>query len=504
MFPASLRPMPRTPPTLLLLPVFDALEAWLADPDDATADALGGAIVEVGAQMGLTVADLVVSAPPLPELHAPVGARSGRPRALDMAGGAIGTVAIGGPDAAAATLTQALATIFAFARERARANRSAGQLRALESAVRGIGGTLDGDRVLQQIADEVRVLADARYAAIGIVDRDGIIVEFFTSGMTDAERAAIGELPRGRGVLGALVREARTLRIADIGSHPGRHGFPPNHPVMRSFLGVPIKVGDEAVGRLYLTDKIGAAEFSADDEALVETFALHAGLAIQQAQLHDQVRRLAIVDERERISRDLHDSSIQAIYAQTLRLDDVPDLVGEDPDEARRRVDEAIDALHAVINDIRSFIFGLRPVLLESGDIADGLEQLATELRRSSGVEVSVTTAPGAGDVGDLPIDVVVELLAVTREALSNVARHAGAERASVRLDGSPTELRLAISDDGHGFDVDRPIARGHLGLANMRTRVAGLSGTLNIDSDAAGTRIIVSLPRPGAPTSGA
>lgn len=504
MFPASLRPMPRTLPTLLLLPVFDALEAWLTDPGDATAGALGRAIADVGERMGLTVADLVVSAPPLPELHAPAGPSTGQPRALEVTGGTIGTVVIDGPDDAAATLTQALATIFAFARERARANRSAGQLRALESAVRGIGGTLDQDRVLKQIADEVRVLADARYAAIGIVDRDGVIVEFFTSGMTDAERAAIGELPRGRGLLGALVREARTLRIADITTHPGRYGFPPNHPVMSSFLGVPIKIGDDAVGRMYLTDKIGAAEFSADDEALVETFALHAGLAIQQARLHDQVRRLAIVDERERISRDLHDSSIQAIYAQTLSLDDVPDLVDEDPDEARRRVDDAIDALHAVINDIRSFIFGLRPVLLESGGIVDGLEQLATELRRSSGVEVTVSAAAGAGDIGDLPIDVVVELLAVTREALSNIARHAGAERASVTLDGSPAELRLAISDDGHGFDVDRPIARGHLGLANMRARVAGLSGTLNIDSDASGTRIIVTLPRPGAPASGA
>lgn len=497
--------MPRTLPTLLLLPVFDALEAWLSEPSDATAETLGHAIAQVARRMGAEVVELVVDAPPLPLLHAPAGEAAADERSLaGRDGNGIGVVRTTGADEAAATLAQALATIFSFARERARADRAAGQLRALEAAVRGIGGTLDQEQVLQHIVDEVRGLAGARYAALGIVDDEGAIVEFVTSGMSAAERAAIGELPRGRGLLGALIREARTLRIADIADHPLHHGFPPHHPVMRSFLGVPIRIRNVAVGRLYLTDKVGATEFSAEDEVLVETFALHAGLAIEQARLHDQVQRLAIVDERDRISRDLHDSSIQAIYAQTLSLDDVPELIDEDPAEARRRVDGAIDALHAVINDIRSFIFGLRPVLLESGSLVDGLAQLAVELRRSSGIQVEVETAPGAGDLERLPLEVVAELLAITREALSNIARHAQAEGAAVTLDGSPSDLRLTISDDGRGFDVSRPIARGHLGLANMRTRAAGLSGTLNLDSDASGTRIIVTLPRPGAPRNGA
>ena len=105
---------------------------------------------------------------------------------------------------------------------------------------------------------------------------------------------------------------------------------------MNSFLGVPVAVKGEVVGRLYLTNKRGAPEFSADDQALVETFALHAGIAIENARLHEEVQRLAVVDERDRISRDLHDSVIQMIYAVTLSLDDVPELVGEEPAEAQR------------------------------------------------------------------------------------------------------------------------------------------------------------------------
>ena len=252
---------------------------------------------------------------------------------------------------------------------------------------------------------------------------------------------------------------------------------------MHSFLGMPIRTSERVVGRLYLTNKLGAGEFSSEDQALVEMFALHAGIAIENARLHDQVRRLAVVDERDRISRDLHDSVIQAIYAQTLALDDVPELVDEDPAEARRRVDEAIDALHAVIRDIRNFIFGLRPVLLESGSLGDGLEQLAAELRRNGGVDVVVEHEGDAAITENLPIEIVAELLAITREALSNIARHAAAANAVISIGGAADAVRLAISDNGRGFDATIDPEQGHRGLANMRARSEGLGGQFSIDS---------------------
>lgn len=485
--------------SIVLLPVIEAVEAWRIAPDDRTAAALEAAITGLARVLELEVGRIRVAAPPLPELdfELAVGTRGAEfvlraPREPTP----IGSIRLTGDREQSAALAHALELVLAAARSGARADRAQRQLQALDAAVRGISGVLDVERVLQLIVDRVRDLVDAQYAAIGIVDREGTIERFITSGISDEERARIGDLPRGRGLLGLIIRENRTYRISDIASHPERYGFPPEHPEMHSFLGTPIVTQGETIGRLYLTNKFGATEFSEEDQALVEMFALHAGIAIENARLHDQVRRLAIVDERDRISRDLHDSVIQSIYGQTLALDDVPELVTDDPDEARRRVDDAIDALHAVIRDIRNFIFGLRPVLLESGNLADGLEHLATELRRNGGVEVTIDIEDAGGHLADLPIEVVTELLAMAREALSNVARHAGASMCRVRLTGATDLLRLEIADDGRGFDADRAAERGHHGLANMRARSVAIGGTFAVESmSGGGTRIIVVLP---------
>jgi signal transduction histidine kinase len=366
-------------------------------------------------------------------------------------------------------------------------------VQALDAAVRGISGVLELSQVLQLIVDRVRELVGARYAALGIVDEQGLITEFITSGITAEQRAAIGDLPHGRGLLGLIIRENRAYRIPRIQAHPESYGFPPNHPPMTSFLGVPITVDGQPVGRLYLTDKQGAPEFSADDQALVEMFALHAGIAMERARLHEQVQRLAVFDERDRISRELHDSVIQMIYGVTLSLDDVPEMVATAPDEAGQRVDEAIDALNGVIRDIRHFIFGLRPLLLDSGSLNEGLRSLAGELQRNTATEIAIHgEAPE-----DLPLATVADLLAVAREALANVARHAKAQHASLTITTSDDEISLEIADDGQGMDLDRPLDRSHNGLANMRARADALSGTFSVESSpGAGTRIIVRVPK--------
>ncbi|MGH2401178.1 MAG: GAF domain-containing sensor histidine kinase [Candidatus Limnocylindria bacterium] len=492
---------------LVLPPMLEAMDAWQDDPSAANRAALGAEIVRVAELLGLGVGRLRMKAPPLPDLDLELGAgTAGAEIALRAPGDArpIGSARISGDQDQARAMASALELGFTAARSRARAERATRQLTALDQAVRGISGVLDLDRVLQLITDRVRDLVSAQYAAIGIVNRDGTIERFITSGISDEDRARIGDLPRGRGLLGLIIRENRTYRIPDISTHPERYGFPPHHPAMHSFLGMPITVSGAVVGRLYLTNKHEAAEFSEDDQALVEMFALHAGIAIENARLHDQVRRLAIVDERDRISRDLHDSVIQAIYAQTLALDDVPEMIGEEPGEAARRVDEAIDALHGVIRDIRNFIFGLRPVLLETGSLTDGLRHLATELHRNGGVEVAVSISDEEGEAEGLPIEVVAELLAVTREALSNIARHASATHASVELRASPDEVRLELSDDGRGFDAAREAERGHHGLTNMRGRVTALGARFDVRSQPdSGTRIIISLPRRAAGAEG-
>jgi two-component system, NarL family, sensor histidine kinase DevS len=368
---------------------------------------------------------------------------------------------------------------------------------ALDEAVRGISGVLETPEVLQLIVDRVRDLVGAQYAALGIVDESHEITAFITSGISAAQREAIGDLPHGRGLLGLIIRENRSYRIPKIAAHPESYGFPPHHPPMHSFLGVPVSVKEEVVGRLYLTNKQGAPEFSADDEALVETFALHAGIAIDSARLHEQVRRLAVFDERDRISRELHDSIIQSIYAVTLSLDDVPDLVEESPSEARERVDAAIDTLQGVIRDIRNFIFGLRPVLLDSGSLLEGLRILSDEIRRNTAINIEFE----AGLDEDLPMTVVAELLAIAREALANVARHSGAQHAAVDVAVDDGTVRLTIVDDGRGLGLGSVPSGGHHGLGNMRARAEALGGTFTVNSGPArGTRIIVAVPRNGRP----
>jgi signal transduction histidine kinase len=157
-------------------------------------------------------------------------------------------------------------------------------------------------------------------------------------------------------------------------------------------------------------------------------------------------------------------------------------------------VDRAIDELHGVIRDIRNFIFGLRPALLDSGDLFDGLRALADELRRNTATDIQVAGRATAG----LPLDVVAELLAIAREGLANVARHSGAQRATLSVSEGDGGLRLELKDDGRGFTPGAGAARGHHGLANMRSRAAALGGTLEVDSrPGEGTRIIVSLPAP-------
>jgi signal transduction histidine kinase len=264
---------------------------------------------------------------------------------------------------------------------------------------------------------------------------------------------------------------------------------------MQALLGVPIGAKGRSIGRLYLANKLPGGDFTQDDERLVEMFALHAGIAIENARLHDQVQRLAIVEERERIGRDLHDGIIQSIYAVGLSLEDVPELMSEEPEEARARVERAIDSLDQSIRDIRNFIFGLRPELLEQAGLIGGLAALADEFRVNSMVDVDLDTAD-AGQT-DLPPDVIGQLLSIAREALSNIARHSKATRGSVRVETNEGAVKLTISDNGVGFDPTAPRGAGHQGLLNMRARASSLGGRLDVESDSgAGTRIIVDVPR--------
>jgi signal transduction histidine kinase len=371
-------------------------------------------------------------------------------------------------------------------------------LEALVEATREIAEILDLEPVLQLIADRVRALIGSRYAALALVDADGTIDRFIVSGISAEDRARIGDLPVGRGLLGLIISEGRSYRIADISEHPDSSGFPPNHPPMGSFLGVPITVHGRSVGNLYLTDKLAAAEFSEADRLLAEMFSLRAGIAIENARLHEQVKQLAIADERERIARDLHDGIIQGIYGVALSLEDVPELMDVDQHEAGARVDRAIDSLNLAIREIRNFILGLRSELLYGADLVAGLATLAQEFTLSGQAEVDLDVAIDPALSARLPIAHRVQLLQMAREGLSNASRHALANHIELGLSGDDENVELRVVDDGVGFDADAVAPSGHLGLHNLRVRSAALGGEMTIDSTKdTGTRLTIRVPIP-------
>jgi signal transduction histidine kinase len=162
------------------------------------------------------------------------------------------------------------------------------RLRALVETGVAITSELSLDALLQRLVEAAAELTGARYAALGVIDRSGSELErFLTTGIDPETHAAIGELPRGRGILGLLIREDHPLRLHDLGQHPRAVGFPPNHPPMRTFLGVPIHLRGVAYGNLYLTEKAGSEDFTGEDQELVELLASQAAVAIENARLYE-------------------------------------------------------------------------------------------------------------------------------------------------------------------------------------------------------------------------
>jgi len=366
------------------------------------------------------------------------------------------------------------------------------RLEALDAATVAISQELSLERVLQIIVDSVRPLVAADYAAMGIPDEAGFMERFITSGISGEDRQAIGPPPRGHGLLGEVIRAGRPLRVPNIGDSPLSVGVPAHHPAMHSFLGVPVRVEGRVIGNLYLANKAGGQAFDEEDERLVESFARHAGLAIHNARMHEELRQLAVLQERERIAQDLHDGSIQSLYAVSLALDDIEELMLSDPDAASQRIDRAIDTLHGTIAEIRDFITGLDEDARTAVDLLAGLRTLADDFERNTLIDVALSSDP---DV-TLDPDESLQLIQLTREAMSNVARHAQASAVRVSVEDRREVLRLSIIDDGRGFDTSMAQRPGHHGLTNMRARAEALGGSLAIESGPEGTRVVFEMPR--------
>jgi len=349
-------------------------------------------------------------------------------------------------------------------------------LHQLLDAILTVGSDLDLPAVLRRIVESATELVGATYGALGVLDDTRTrLSQFITVGIDDEAHRRIGKLPEGHGILGLLIVDAKPLRLPDLRAHPDSFGFPPHHPPMTSFLGVPIRVRDEVFGNLYLTDKQGADVFSDVDEELAVGLAAAAGVAIENARLHTRLHELGVLEDRERIARDLHDTVIQRLFATGLSLQGSVRLVHSDAGAAVARIESAVDELDLTVKHIRSAIFGLEASRLTGAAARDQVVVLVREASRALGFEPRV--------LFDGPVDSTLTergttaLVATLREALSNVARHAQATRAEVEVIVGD-DVCLRVLDDGVGLPADDQ-ATGN-GLRNMRVRATELGGTMS------------------------
>ena len=368
-------------------------------------------------------------------------------------------------------------------------------LRAMNDAVLAIAAEATIEPMLQRLVHSARELVDAKYAAIGVPDGEGAFAQFITSGMSDELIAAMGPLPRTHGLLGAMLTSPVPYRTTDIRRDPRFRGWwPAAHPQMRSFLGVPIVANSGIVGALYLTDKIGAAEFDDGDQQLIEMLAVHAALAIEKTRLYERSRELSIVEERNRLARELHDSVTQKLFGVTLTAESASTVIERNPAEARQQLQRLQQLTREAMEELRSLIFELRPPEVETEGLATALRKHVDVLQRVHGDAVELTldgdAAPSANSDA--------EVLRIAQEALQNALRHAGATRVDVRLQAHNGRLRLAVSDDGVGFDPADPGLRSqHLGLTSMEERARALGGRLRIASrPGEGTTVTLEVPR--------
>ncbi|MFC3493725.1 GAF domain-containing sensor histidine kinase [Glycomyces rhizosphaerae] len=367
------------------------------------------------------------------------------------------------------------------------------RLRALLDAVISIGSDLELAAILDRIVAAACTLVDARYGALGVLDGEGGLADFRTQGLSEAEIIALGDPPTGRGILGHIIDVPDPLRLDDLSRHPASVGFPPGHPPMRTFLGVPVMVGEKAWGNLYLTDKRGGGRFTDDDEDIIKALAAAAGVAIDNARLYGELadsqadrERLLIFRDRDRIGRDLHDLVIQRLFATGLQLQSVVHLV--DAPEAAERINTAVDEIDGAISDLRAAIFSLHTGAEQQLSVT--VKGLAGVVRGQLGFMPHVRFE-GPVDSA-VPEAVRIEVLAMLREALSNAARHAGARHVSVTVAVAEGRLAVTVADDGGGI----PAAAPRRGLANLAARAEVLGGEFTIGAvEPTGTELHWSIP---------
>jgi len=370
------------------------------------------------------------------------------------------------------------------------------ELYQVSQAVLSVTRQMSVRDVLQVIVRSARSLVGARYAALGVPDQGDSFAEFVVDGISGAEWAAIGPLPRRHGMLAVLLNQGKPERLPDIRKDPRFEGWPAAHPKMSHFLGVPVRDGDQILGIIFAANKVSAAAeksgFTERDEEILSLFAAHAAIALTNARLYERSRELSVMEERSRLARDLHDAVTQKLFSIRAHARAAAVLAAREPVDTQRVRDEieVVGELGAEAHaELRAIIDGLAPPDLEAVGLAESVRCYAVLAGRAHGVPVAFS----ASCLPPLSERAETALYRVAQEALNNALRHAGASGVKVSLAKTPRQVVLEVSDDGHGFAPDSP--SGGLGLASMRERAASAGGKLAIRSTPRGTTVRMTVP---------
>lgn len=353
-----------------------------------------------------------------------------------------------------------------------------------------------GVEALRHIAEAARALSRARYAALGVARPDGEgLLEFVTTGLTPEQETLIGPRPEGRGLLGLLLQRTTPLRVDRLAGHSASSGFPPNHPPMESFLGVPIRRGEEAIGSLYLTNKEGGGPFTEADEIAVQALGAHAAVAIHHWSLMSRQRALvkglilAQEEERRAVAYDLHDGLTQYVMASHIHLEAFK-LAQEraNAERAGRELTQSLLYLKNAVVESRRLVNGLRSLALDDLGLSGALEQLLNEEKARAGWQEVEYLHNLEGSRYDPTLETCI--FRVVQEALNNVRKHAQTQRIRIALvletPAVPEEPRLALEvrDWGLGFVPEEKMEEtGRVGLHSMAERVGLIGGAFTLQS---------------------
>ncbi|QLY30265.1 GAF domain-containing protein [Nocardia huaxiensis] len=369
------------------------------------------------------------------------------------------------------------------------------RLHELLEAVYAVSTDRDLPTILRQLVVSAARVVDAEFGAMGLLapeTRDGRrrLAEFIQFGVDDETEQRIGVWPHGGGVLGAVLASDEPVRIDELSAHPAFAGWPAGHPLMHSFLGVPVRIQGELYGNLYLANKRGGP-FTPEDARIIEALAVMAGVKIANVRMLEEKHRdnvtIAVMEDRERIARDLHDTVIQRIYAAGLTVQGA--LRADPAPEVAERLERVVTALDETIQDIRATIFAI-----QSPAESKGLQSDITDLVTSAARHLGFTPALRQyGPIDAVPAETGRQALAVLRESLSNVVRHADATRIDVHVVADADELRITVADNGIGLG-DEPHDGG---LRNMAERAGKLGGALELGPglDGQGTGLLWRVP---------